>query len=182
VALEAVYTAVDVEAAEAALAGFEETDPAARCPAIAPGWRRAWPEVIPFLDYPPEVRRLICTTKAIEALNSKIRRAVRTRGHFTGDDAAAKLVYLAFNAASKEWKLSVRGTPSATGTPSKAGSPSCARIASPWRKLHATAQNFRQSRWPGSIGRFPISARSVVVRKTLPLSCLAALRPDRCIS
>ena len=48
--------------------------------AIAPSWRRAWNEVIPFLDYPPEVRKLIYTTNAIEALNSKIRRAVRTRG------------------------------------------------------------------------------------------------------
>ena len=76
-ALKAVYTAVDVEAAEAALAEFEETDLATRYPAIAPSWRRAWNEVIPFLDYPPEVRRLIYTTNAIEALNSKIRRAGR---------------------------------------------------------------------------------------------------------
>ena len=50
--------------------------------------RRAWNEVIPFLDYPPEVRRLIYTTNAIEALNSKIRRAVRTRGHFPSDETA----------------------------------------------------------------------------------------------
>jgi putative transposase len=71
-------------------------------------WRRAWNEVIPFLDYPPEVRRLICTTNAIEALNSKIRRAVRTRGHFPSDEAAAKLIYLALNATSAEWKRSVR--------------------------------------------------------------------------
>ena len=61
-----------------------------------------------FLDYPPEVRRLIYTTNAIEALNSNIRRAVRTRGHFPSDDAAAKLIYLALNATSQEWKRSVR--------------------------------------------------------------------------
>ncbi|SDP68858.1 Transposase, Mutator family, partial [Sulfitobacter litoralis] len=79
-----------------------------RYPAIAPSWRRAWNEVIPFLDYPPEVRRLIYTTNAIEALNSKIRRAVRTRGHFPSDEAAAKLIYLALNATSVEWKRSVR--------------------------------------------------------------------------
>ena len=55
--------------------------------------------MIPFLDYPPEVRRLIYTTNAIEALNSKIRRAVRTRGHFPSDEAAAKLIYLALKAS-----------------------------------------------------------------------------------
>lgn len=107
-ALKAIYTAIDAETAEAALAEFEQSDLAARYPAIAPSWRRAWSEVIPFLDYPPEVRRLIYTTNAIEALNSKIRRAVRTRGHFPSDEAAAKLIYLALNATSQEWKRSVR--------------------------------------------------------------------------
>jgi putative transposase len=106
--LKAIYTAVDADAAELALAEFEESALAKQYPAIAPSWRRAWNEVIPFLDYPPEVRRLIYTTNAIEALNSKIRRAVRTRGHFPSDDAAAKLIYLALNATSTEWKRSVR--------------------------------------------------------------------------
>jgi putative transposase len=107
-ALKAVYTAIDAEAAEAALADFEDSDLARQYPAIAPSWRRAWNEVIPFPDYPPEVRRLIYTTNAIEALNSKIRRAVRTRGHFPSNEAAAKLIYLALNATSVEWKRSVR--------------------------------------------------------------------------
>ena len=105
---KAIYTAVDAQAAEAALAAFEGGELAGRYPAVAPIWRRAWAEVIPFLDYPPEVRRLIYTTNAIEALNSKIRRAVRTRGHFPSDEAAAKLIYLALNATSTEWKRSVR--------------------------------------------------------------------------
>lgn len=65
-ALKAVYTAVDAEAAEAALAEFDDSDLAARYPAIAPSWRRAWNEVIPFLDYPPAVRRLIYTTDVID--------------------------------------------------------------------------------------------------------------------
>lgn len=107
-ALKAIYTAVDTKAAEAALAEFEASDLARQYPAIAPSWRRAWNEVIPFLDYQPEVRKLIYTTNAIEALNSKIRRAVRTRGHFPSEDAAAKLIYLALNATSTEWKRSVR--------------------------------------------------------------------------
>lgn len=107
-ALNAIYTAVDADAAERALAKFEDGDLAKRYPVIAPSWRRAWNEVIPFLVYPPEVRRLIYTTNAIEALNSKIRRAVRARGHFPSDDAAAKLIYLALNATSVEWKRAVR--------------------------------------------------------------------------
>lgn len=107
-ALKAIYTAMDAIAAEDALTEFEKSELAAKYPAIAPSWRRAWSEVIPFLDYPPEVRRLIYTTNAIEALNSKIRRAVRTRGHFPSDEAAGKLIYLALNATSQEWKRSVR--------------------------------------------------------------------------
>jgi len=95
--LKAVYIAVDTEAA---LTEFEDGDLAARYPAIAPSWRRARNEVIPFLDYPPEVRRLIYTTNAIEALNSKIRRAVRTRGHFLSYETAAKSIYLTLNATS----------------------------------------------------------------------------------
>jgi putative transposase len=57
------------------------------------------------------VRRLFYTTNAIEALNSKIKRVVRTRGHFSSDEAAAKLIYLALNATSQEWKRSVHGMP-----------------------------------------------------------------------
>ena len=79
-ALKAVYTAVDAEPAEAAPVEFEESDLAKQYPAIAPNRRRAWNEVIPFLGYPPGVRRPGHTTNAIKALNSTIRRAVRTRG------------------------------------------------------------------------------------------------------
>ena len=76
--------------------------------AQAPSWCQAWNEVILFVDYPPEVCRLIYTKNAIEALNSKIRRAVRARGRFPSDDAAAKVIYLALNATSTDWKGSVR--------------------------------------------------------------------------
>ena len=108
VALKAVYTAVDAVAAQLALAEFEDSDLARQYPAIAPNWRRAWNEGIPFLDDPPEVRRLICTTNAIEALTSRIRRAVRPRGHVPGDDSAAKLICRARTATSTGWKRSVR--------------------------------------------------------------------------
>ena len=106
-ALKATYKAVDAEVAIQELEAFEDGELGAKYPAIAPMWRRAWNEVIPFLDYPEEVRKLIYTTNAIEALNSKIRRAVRTRGHFPSDEAAAKLIYLALNASSTEWKRSL---------------------------------------------------------------------------
>ena len=78
------------------------------CPAIALSWRRACTEVIPFLDYPSEVRRLIYTMNAVGALYLKSRRAVPTRGHSPSDEAAAKLIYLDLNATSQEWKRSVR--------------------------------------------------------------------------
>ncbi len=59
---------------------------------------------MPFFAFPEAVRRIIYTTNAIEALNSKLRRAVRTRGHFPSDDAAMKLLYLVLNHAAEEWK------------------------------------------------------------------------------
>ena len=63
-----------------------------------------WDLVIPFFAFPESVRRIIYTTNAIEALNSKLRRAVRTRGHFPSDDAALKLLYLVLNHAAADWK------------------------------------------------------------------------------
>ncbi|RSY02748.1 IS256 family transposase, partial [Sphingomonas koreensis] len=92
------------EAGLAALEAFEEGHWGQKHPAIAQSWRRHWDQVIPFFAFPEGVRRIIYTTNAIEALNSKVRRAVRTRGHFPGDDAAMKLLYLVLNHAADEWK------------------------------------------------------------------------------
>jgi transposase-like protein len=64
-------------------------------PSIAPSWRRAWQEVIPFFAFPPSVRKIIYTTNAIESLNRVIRKTTKTRGSFPTDDAATKLIYLA---------------------------------------------------------------------------------------
>ena len=89
-----IYRAVDARAAEAALADFEAGPWGQKYPAIGQSWRRVWQEVIPFFSFPGEVRRIIYTTNAIEALNSKLRRAIRARGHFPSDEAAAKLLYL----------------------------------------------------------------------------------------
>ena len=103
-ALRAVYRAETQEAGLAALGAFEQGQWGRRYPAIAQSWRRHWDQVIPFFAFPEGVRRIIYTTNAIEALNAKLRRAVRTRGHFPGDDAAMKLLYLVLNHAAREWK------------------------------------------------------------------------------
>jgi putative transposase len=107
-ALKDVYRALDDKAGQAALAAFEEGPWGQKYPAIAQSWRRAWEEVIPFYAFPGEVRRILYTTNAIEALNSKLRRAVRARGHFPNDDAALKLLYLVLNQAEKEWTMPAR--------------------------------------------------------------------------
>ena len=103
-ALKAVYRAGDAEAGLAALAEFEAGPWGEKYPAIAQSWRRNWDHVIPFFAFPEAVRRIIYTTNAIESLNAKIRRAVRTRGHFPSDDAATKLLYLVLNHAAQAWK------------------------------------------------------------------------------
>ena len=91
--LRPVYTA----ASEAeALARFEEFEEkwGKPYPAISRLWRNAWTEFVPFLDYDVEIRRVICSTNAIESINARYRRAVRARGHFPSDQAALKCLYL----------------------------------------------------------------------------------------
>ena len=92
--LRPVYTAANEAAA---LARFQEFDDqwGQRYPAIIRMWRSAWTEFVPFLDYDVEVRRVICTTNAIESLNARYRRAIRARGHFPTELAALKCLYLA---------------------------------------------------------------------------------------
>lgn len=107
-ALKAIYRAVDAKAAEDALIAFEASEWGLRYAAIAQSWRRAWNEVIPFFAFPEAVRKIIYTTNAIEALNSKLRRAVRARGHFPNDEAATKLLYLVLNRSEKEWRMPPR--------------------------------------------------------------------------
>ena len=102
--LRSVYRAENAEAGLAALEAFEQGPWGQKYPAIAQSWRRHGEQVIPFFAFSEAIRRIIYTTNAIEALNSKLRRAVRTRGHFPGDDAAMKLLYLVLNHAAEEWK------------------------------------------------------------------------------
>ena len=91
--LRPVYTAPTEAAAEARFAEFTESW-GTQYPAIINLWRGAWSEFVPFLDYDVEIRRVICSTNAIECLNARYRRAVRARGHFPTEQAALKCLYL----------------------------------------------------------------------------------------
>ena len=79
--LKPIYTAIDADAAQQALETFDETW-GQRFPVITQAWLNAWEYVIPFLAFPPEVRRVIYTTNAIEALNRQLRKAIKTKGAF----------------------------------------------------------------------------------------------------
>jgi putative transposase len=107
-ALKGIYKAKDANAGAEALDAFATGEWGLKYPAIALSWRRHWPEVIPFFAFPLDVRRIIYTTNAIEALNAKLRRAVRTRGHFPSDEAALKLLFLVLNLAEREWRMPPR--------------------------------------------------------------------------
>jgi len=100
--LKPIYTAVDVDAAHAALEAFDDTW-GERFPVITQAWLNAWEYVIPFLAFPPEVRRVVYTTNAIEALNRQLRKAIKTKGHFPNQEAAKKLIYLAILNAVPAW-------------------------------------------------------------------------------
>ncbi len=91
--LRPVYTASSEAAARERFAEFDAKW-GKRYPAISKLWENAWSEFIPFLDYDVEIRRVICSTNAIEYLNARYRRAVRARGHFPNDTAALECLYL----------------------------------------------------------------------------------------
>jgi putative transposase len=100
--LRPIYTAIDADHAKTALDTFEQTW-GERLPPVVQAWRDAWDHVIPFLAFPPEVRRVVYTTNSIEALNRQLRKAVKTKGHFPSEDAARKLLYLAIHNAVPQW-------------------------------------------------------------------------------
>jgi putative transposase len=94
-ALRLIYTAPTAEAAQTELAAFAGTELGRRYPAAVQTWERAWDRFIPFLEFPPAVRKIIYTTNAIESLNYQLRKIIKNRGHFPGDDAVIKLLWLA---------------------------------------------------------------------------------------
>ncbi len=100
--LKPIYTATDPDEAALALEVFDEQW-GDRFPVITQAWQNAWEQVIPFMAFPLEVRRVIYTTNAIEALNRQLRKAIKTKGHFPNEDAARKLIYLAIGNAVPAW-------------------------------------------------------------------------------
>jgi putative transposase len=102
-ALRPIYAAETEEAAERALAAFEERW-RFKYPAIAKQWRARWTEVVPFLAYPAEIRRTLYTTNVIESLNAQLRKVLRPKGHFPSDEAVTKILFLALQHAKVHWK------------------------------------------------------------------------------
>jgi putative transposase len=105
-ALREIYTAPGADAAMTALDEFERGPWGTRFPTVVASWRRAWPHVIPFFAFPPEIRRVLYTTNALESLNARVRKIIKTRGHFPNDDAATKLIWLALRNISAAWSRS----------------------------------------------------------------------------
>jgi transposase-like protein len=102
-AIKPIYTATSAEAALAELDAFESGPWGKKFPTAVAAWRRAWDKVIPFFAFPPEVRRVIYTTNAIESVNARLRKILKTRGHFPNDDAATKLIWLALRNITADW-------------------------------------------------------------------------------
>jgi len=107
-ALRPIYTAPSAEAAEQALDAFQGSPWGARFPTVAASWRRAWTQVIPFFAFPPDIRRVIYTTNALESVHARLRKIIKTRGHFPSDEAATKLLWLALRNITRRWTMPVR--------------------------------------------------------------------------
>jgi transposase-like protein len=107
--LKTIYKATNAETALQALEAFEMSPFGKKYPPIGRLWRRSWEQVIPFLSYPPAIRKVIYTTNAIESLNARLRKILKTRGHFPNDQAATKLIYLVLRNQANNWKMIVQG-------------------------------------------------------------------------
>jgi putative transposase len=102
-ALRPIYTAPTADAAWQALEVFERSALGSQLPTVVAAWRRAWPQVIPFFAFPPDVRRVIYTTNALENVHRQLRKIIKTRGHFPTDEAATKLLWLALRNITGKW-------------------------------------------------------------------------------
>lgn len=105
--LKRIYQSATAEEAEQRLAEFEAKWGEAY-PSIVQSWRRNWERIVPFFEYPPEIRKVIYTTNAIESLNMGLRKVTKNRGSFPSDDAVLKLFYLAIRNISRKWTLPIR--------------------------------------------------------------------------
>jgi len=104
--LKVIYGADTEAAAQAALEAFTETW-GEKYPNIPKMWRARWAEIVPFMAYPKDVRKMLYTTNAIESVNAQLRKVLRAKGHFPNDDAVFKLLFLALRNAQVRWKAPV---------------------------------------------------------------------------
>lgn len=102
-ALRPVYTAASAETAAAALDAFAQGPWGRRFPTVVASWRRAWSHVIPFFAFPPAIRRVLYTTNALESVHARLRKIIKTRGHFPHDEAATKLIWLVVRNITARW-------------------------------------------------------------------------------
>ena len=105
--LKTIYQASTAEQAEMGLRDFEEKWDKTH-PSISQSWRRNWERIITFFAYPPEIRKVIYTTNAIESLNMSLRKVTKNRGSFPNDESMLKLLYLALNNIAKKWTMPIR--------------------------------------------------------------------------
>lgn len=105
--LKLIYSSATLAEAEMALMDFEHQWGEAY-PLIAKSWRSNWQRIIPFFDYPPEIRRVIYTTNAIESVNMSLRKITKNRGSFPNDESLIKLFYLALQNISEKWSMPLR--------------------------------------------------------------------------
>jgi putative transposase len=105
--LKAIYTAATEAEAEQRLVEFAAMWDA-KFPTIAKSWRTNWARVIPFFAHPPEIRKVIYTTNAVESLNMSLRKVTKSRSSFPNDDAVLKLLYLALRNIAKKWTMPIR--------------------------------------------------------------------------
>jgi len=110
--LKGIYSAATAEQAEANLAAFEGKWDVTH-PKVSQSWRNNWQRVIPYFAYPPEIRRVIYTTNAIESLNMSLRKVTKNRGSFPNDEAMFKLLYLALTNIAKRWTMPIKNWKSA---------------------------------------------------------------------
>ena len=107
-AVKPIYSATTADAARAALEAFKESELGERYARVADMWESAWDRVIPFFAFSSGIRKLIYTTNAIESLNRTIRKAIKTKGCFSTDEAAKKLVWLSLREVLQKWKRPTR--------------------------------------------------------------------------
>lgn len=102
-AIKPIYPATSAKAAMAEPEAFAQGPWGEKFPTVAAAWCRAWDRGIPFFAFPPAIRRVIYTTNTIESINARLRKIIKTRGHFPSDNATTKLIWLALRNITADW-------------------------------------------------------------------------------